>query len=902
LESPCEYEQNRNSPIGCAYRGVFIYSKTTQFLIFHPFFIYLHSLSVNKKVVVKKRRLPWFKTNKMTKIPFKVSARTARLIGQENFATADGAIIELVKNSYDADSLVVFVIFDIKYSQIPNLISINEFESLKTECQNINNAYILVGSEYEYRKDLSAKLREELNSFFRSKNTIYIIDNGEGMTENIISQKWMTIGTDNKLIDFKSEDGRIKTGAKGIGRFALDRLGGLSIMKTKTKKTNDGYKWLMNWEQFEDKNKTISDVNAELDYLAKLDIKEEILKNINDNRIIEIIEENHFDFSHGTLIKISNLKDDWDEMNLNKLYKSLSALVPPREFSVFNIYMFSINDSSYGEVSTAFFNEFDYKVEAEYRSESLDVLFKVTRNEFDIKRIKNEFTDVFSGSKFPYDLQTLENKTFEYNKSIDKILKWRKEDSIEILKRVGSFKIVYFFTKLSNPNSKEIQNYSYLKKDYATIRNTFERFGGIKIYRDHFRVRPYGESGDDWLELGKRQASSPASAGQRIGDWKVRSKQIAGIIDISRVINSEIIDKSDRSALVENDAFETFKRIIVGIINEFEIDRSKILNPFFVKSKIRDEQEREQKLKKQAEDLARKIIENQNLANKNINNENAVISTQELIEESLKNSPTQEGTIFEDEKDVEIRLMRSLASIGLIVSSFDHELKSISNNLLPRMKYLKIHSKSLINDDLIKNLPDNKNPFKLIEYITKDHEKLKGWLDYSLSSIKTDKRLRININLDDYFNRFKKNWKFVLLERNVDMNLIGNSNPKNSIKAFEVDLDSIFNNLFNNSLEAFKLRREKYSRQISIKWENRDNLIFIEYSDNGIGLSDVFDDPSEIFEPFVTTKKNKTGTPIGTGLGMYIVKKVIEDYDGEVIIFKQQIGFGIKFCFKAAIK
>ena len=38
------------------------------------------------------------------KIPFKVSARTARLIGRENIATSKGAIIELVKNGYDADS------------------------------------------------------------------------------------------------------------------------------------------------------------------------------------------------------------------------------------------------------------------------------------------------------------------------------------------------------------------------------------------------------------------------------------------------------------------------------------------------------------------------------------------------------------------------------------------------------------------------------------------------------------------------------------------------------------------------------------------------------------------------------------------------------------------------------
>lgn len=52
--------------------------------------------------------------NTSTKIPFKVSARTARLIGLENFSTEEGAIIELVKNTYDADANKCILIFDLK--------------------------------------------------------------------------------------------------------------------------------------------------------------------------------------------------------------------------------------------------------------------------------------------------------------------------------------------------------------------------------------------------------------------------------------------------------------------------------------------------------------------------------------------------------------------------------------------------------------------------------------------------------------------------------------------------------------------------------------------------------------------------------------------------------------------
>jgi len=51
----------------------------------------------------------------LTRIPFKVSARTASLIGRENVATSKGAIIELVKNGYDADSRYCIVLIDNKY-------------------------------------------------------------------------------------------------------------------------------------------------------------------------------------------------------------------------------------------------------------------------------------------------------------------------------------------------------------------------------------------------------------------------------------------------------------------------------------------------------------------------------------------------------------------------------------------------------------------------------------------------------------------------------------------------------------------------------------------------------------------------------------------------------------------
>ncbi|MDP5202356.1 sensor histidine kinase [Flavobacterium sp. DG2-3] len=835
----------------------------------------------------------------MSKISFDVTARTARLIGQENFASADGAIIELVKNCYDADAKNAIIVFDLKYPKVPQLISQKEYNQFNSENGIISEFYIPQGDAYKFHdnSDLIENSIIELNNFFNSKNALYIIDNGEGMDRSIISEKWMKIGTDNKLLQFTSDKGRIKTGAKGLGRFALDRLGKFSTILTKNIKSSSGFEWKMDWSQFEDQSKLLSEVQADLTNMSDLNLLDVLKTDLKNESLNEVLENK--DFQSGTIIKINSPRDIWDNIEIKKLHKSLESLIPPIELGVFSINLIHLqNSKEYGNVSTAFFNDFDYKIDSFYDSKNLDVTIKITREELDLKIYDENFSNILDNESAPYNLKTLERKTFEYKKSINKILKWRLEDSQKQLADVGSFRFSFYFTKLSKPNKDDKLSYPYQEKDYESIKKSFENFGGVKIYRDHFRVRPYGEPGDDWLDLGKRQASSPASAGQRIGDWRVRSRQIAGIINISRVTNPELRDKSDRSSLIENTSFETFKEIIIGIINEFEYDRSRILNPFFLERKRKLEIIKEEELQRKALEIANQIVQ---ARDNNSNETKADSETKDLILEKLKEFSQEEDERVnneENEKDIELRLSRSLASLGLIVASFDHELKSISNNLIPRLEFLQNHLKSLISNDIIIGLPDYKNPFTLIKHISEDHHNLKGWLDYSLNAIKMDKRKRKTLNYGSYFEKWKENWSFVLKERNVNVILKGDKNINNSIKAFEIDMDSIFNNLLTNSLEAFKLRREKYNREIIIDWINVSEQIEIIYSDNGIGLSDVFSHPEEIFQPMVTTKKDRKGNNIGTGLGMYIVKNVIDDYKGTVEIMNSEQGFKIKISFK----
>ena len=74
------------------------------------------------------------------------------------------------------------------------------------------------------------------------------MDNGEGMTENIIRKHWMTIGNSSMKAPYVSRRGRIKTGAKGIGRFALDRISDQCQVWTST--GDSPLAWDVSWNDF----------------------------------------------------------------------------------------------------------------------------------------------------------------------------------------------------------------------------------------------------------------------------------------------------------------------------------------------------------------------------------------------------------------------------------------------------------------------------------------------------------------------------------------------------------------------------------------------------------------------------------------------------------------------------
>ncbi|MCP4352985.1 MAG: GHKL domain-containing protein [Desulfobacterales bacterium] len=778
----------------------------------------------------------------MSKISFTVSARTARLIGQENFSTAEGAIVELVKNSYDADARKCIIIF-------------SNHESYH--------------------------------------NSLYIIDNGIGMTSEIIKNHWMKIGTDDKLRNFQSTRGRVKTGAKGIGRFALDRLGLSSKMFTISQKTKQGSVWSVKWSDFNKPGIAIHEVKADLDNADGLDIKVELSKKFSRfQRIMKLIEET--EFYSGTILQIDALGDRWDKESLKSLFDNLEVLNPPQEHPDFDIHLFSTNTpDEFGQVQKAYYDDFDYKVSVKYLyNKTNSIHFEITRNELNVNELENSYSEIFDYErmkKFPFTLDTFKEKTFTFSKTIEEFSVFSQSVDKALINQIGEFEFTFYFLK-NITDSKNRNKYPYKSFNFANRKAWLQKFAGVKIFRDGFRVRPYGENGQDWLGLGERQVQSP---GSKLGGYRVGPNQISGIIKISRIANAIFQDKSGREGIQENEAFELFRNVLIEIISEFERDRNIIMFSLseLTKKRFKDEEE-----KRKAQEEADRILREQEAEKTGGagTHENKSTETEKLLAKAAK--------IYEQEledKNEEIRLLQVLASTGLIISSFAHELESLKLRLIPRTNFLITELKRYIKEENLKSINQEDNPFFMIELIKQEDIKLKHWLDYSLSTLKKDKRTRPVLNIDEYFQEFESTWKYALKQRGIKVILKKPKTSSDTVRVFEVDFDTIFNNLLSNSLVAFEERKGRYNRNVEIAWKRSGKFIEIVFTDNGCGLTaDYKKNPDRIFDFNESSKRDRTGKKIGTGMGLYIVKLVINDYNGasiKLLPLSQGFSVGVRF-------
>ncbi|MDM0935302.1 ATP-binding protein [Clostridium perfringens] len=756
----------------------------------------------------------------MGKMKYKISSRATILLGRESVSKVDGAIIELVKNTYDADATLCFI------------------------CFNIEN------------------------------DEIYILDNGTGMTKDIIENCWMTIGTDNKKRKYESERKRIRSGEKGIGRFALDRLGNKCEMYTKSKIDGKLILWINDWKNFEQEGKMIDEIEADFDYIDKNFkdiIPNEILssiKRLNEER--EVTSKINID--NGTLLKISGLRDEWDERDIGRIINSMGFLLPPSEQKDYTLCIQKSFKDDYIIIENDIAQEYDYKLSANFDGEKFHVV--LNRNEFDLNKIPKKIFEMDRFKMYPYRFEDFKKGVFEQDYTISELMINKDKDFIESIKKIGKFEFNYIFMKLSlTDDSSETFFYKEISRNR---KNWLENHGGIKIYRDNFLVRPYGDPESDaydWLGIDARRAKNPAALSNSGGNWHVRNKQSQGTLLISRLDNECILDKSSREGIIENDYFKLLKKVILSIISIFEKDRSYIGITMKMYSDMVNEK---QKTKETGKNIAKQVLEEKKKENNNY------LKSDEKFKILAKTVQ-----YFEEEREeliTEIKLLRSLATNGLITTSIVHDLKGINAVLVNRVDAIRI-AINMNNEMLIsRNLSDLK----------KNDTFLKSWITVITNQVKRDKRRRVKKDFYEAIEEILNIMEPILVQKRIKINLTLD-NKKVFKKIFVSDFESILYNLIINSIESLEKSKVK-ERIIEIDIKT-DEVITLNYKDNGNGIADVFKNPYDIFNYGTTSKYDVNGEVIGTGLGMYIVASTAREYNAKYKITECNNGFGMEFKF-----
>lgn len=413
---------------------------------------------------------------------FRPRARLMLLLGDELIRDAGIAVFELVKNAYDADA--------------------------KT-CQIYLN---------DIDKDTGDTAR------------IIIHDDGGGMDFNTVKNIWLVPGTENRKEQRETRTrsdkfGRLPLGEKGLGRFAVHKLG--SQIKLVTRAANQKEVVVgIDWQKF-----------SQSAYLneVELDIEE---------RDPEIFLEDQT----GTRIIISHLKEKpWTKGKYKALRRSITAICSPFD-----------SPDNFNPVVHPNFDSAE-----NWDKDLMDVESVLESSLF-------KFQGIIDGDELEYDYEFMPHSLSEkvQSRAIKaqkmKITAGRGKKPVVLdPATIGPVYIELYMYDLANEILKLLDTTPTALKKYLSEN------GGVKVYRDGVRVYDFGEPGNDWLNLGKSRYDDPSAS--------ISNNQVIGAIRLNQDIAgaSSLIEKTNREGFVDNDAYDAFRSAVLFAVKQAAAERKK---------------------------------------------------------------------------------------------------------------------------------------------------------------------------------------------------------------------------------------------------------------------------------------------------------------------------------------
>ena len=743
------------------------------------------------------------------KVRFRVAGKITKLLGRESVSESITALFEILKNSHDADCLNATV----------------QFKDILSGAGKI---------------------------IIKEKG-------GDGMTYEDITEKFFVIGTSAKEL----EDGsaritrryqRTMLGNKGVGRFALERLGKEAKVVSRPIDSNDMYTFVINWDKFEPREVTVDQVG------------------------IDIIPDKRSDTENSGLeIEISRLRDEWNEEAIKRLEGKIQRLMLPEKFQPPNAFNITLDAPEFGynnkPITVTLLTKSYYSLKAEL----LDGRIKVTA--------KKKGIDVIS-SKHKNDIIT-EFRPYEYGA---KITKTEKRTGLKLVEDLtcGPVKLDAYYFPIFQTNTPENRDAlrHYGEVFGQILDNELPNHAGVRIFRDGMREFSYGDPGNDWVER--------ASISRNLSGT-VQADRLVGYVFTSHKDNPKIIPTTNRESAIQNQAFLDLREFVIQSMLHFDHylnqERRKMLEARHDLKKDREAVNQLQVIKKKLtarnSTITKAFRRVRDITGEDYTPEigsflDAIDNAQSRLEEKIEAA----GAFM-----TENQLQRSLASLGVIVSMMIHEINDAVTITNRESKKLKRHTSGIE-----KLTPIELN--QVSKFISHYMETIVTWNNlvdrFSNSLTLDDLRSRKEniINPYEVTARFISDIKKILLIS--DIKIENEIDKKLKIKIYGAYFESIIGNLLSNSVKAFASLdgEDKRENKIIIKTEKRPEHLIIYFSDNGPGI------PKErwdlVFEPHISST-SRYRILKGHGLGLPIVHSMVRDYHGDIKIIESIQARGTTF-------
>jgi len=708
---------------------------------------------------------------------FEIDASLLFQLGEQLVARRSVALAELIKNAYDADATKVTVLLE-----------------------NVTQPY----------------------------GTIIVDDNGTGMTFDAIRKHWMRIATNDKVRNpISPVYGRPRTGAKGIGRFAVRRLSN-NLTLDSVAKREDGIKERItvtfDWQKRFKAGQTLTEIPVTYERTIVEDSK-----------------------PTGVMLYLENVREVWNKEDIAELQRDLLSLASPfpEEYTENNKSTITVPELGY----------------------QLDPGFKVDLEIPEFPDYEGELGEQFLAAAWGVLTGYVDNqgipgyhlKIREPQEQLDFI------PTDEEFKNLASarFRIHLFIYK-----SDYFDDFDFGVRDAQTLGR---EQGGVRIYLDGFRVFPYGDPGDDWLLLNERRARRTERLVVTEQLLKIEKSisgrpwllipsynQVFGAVEISRLKQPGIEINVSRERLVENEAFAQLRRFVQLGVYWMTLQYARAT----VEERAKRRQEKPPSVPEIIGQSLDKVRSSEELSHE----------TRHEIIQMLEHAK-ERAQIEQEEHISELSMLRILSSTGTTISMIDHQLRAVLDGIrairieiskfrpyIPREKQSEFDTILNQIDDWHNTATQQVSPLGVI--LGKETRVRRRRLP--LREIVDKVTSPLSKYMADYQIEFSNE-----VPANLRTPLI-----------FEAELYAVLLHIFTNALKAVRrtTSRKIGSRKIAGEANRHDDGVRIFMLDTGKGIK--IERWEKVFKPFETDSTPDPILGIGTGLGLKIVRDILETYGG----------------------